>query len=132
MLSCAGNKWLQTPALDKLAASGVRFEKAYVANPVCMPSRFSIQTGMLPSAVGIRANDISITNQTCPLLKIYTIGPWEVHSKMPVTIHIMVVSSMFRWRIYDKVIEGLKTKLLAYLAANHIPVILPPEVAQGE
>jgi len=58
MLSCTGNKWLQTPALDRLAASGVRFEKAYVTNPVCMPSRFSIQSGMLPSFAGIRENDI--------------------------------------------------------------------------
>jgi arylsulfatase A-like enzyme len=66
MLSCTGNKWLHTPALDKLAAAGVRFEKAYVTNPVCMPSRFSIQTGMLPSVAGIRENDMKINkaNQT--------------------------------------------------------------------
>ncbi len=34
MLSCAGNKNLKTPALDALAASGVRFERAYACNPV--------------------------------------------------------------------------------------------------
>ena len=52
MLSCTGNKDLKTPALDNLAASGIRFEKAYAANPVCVPSRFSLQTGLMPSIVG--------------------------------------------------------------------------------
>ncbi len=66
MLSCAGNKWLHTPALDGLASAGVRFEKAYVTNPVCLPSRFSIQTGMFPSFAGIRENDrpVNSENQT--------------------------------------------------------------------
>jgi arylsulfatase A-like enzyme len=62
MLSCAENKWLHTPALDNLAATCICFEKAYVTNPVCMPSRFFIQTVMLPSVIGIRANDMQYNN----------------------------------------------------------------------
>lgn len=61
MLSCTGNKWLKTPSLDALSSVGIRFEKAYVTNPVCMPSRFSIQTGLLPSSAGIRENAYTIT-----------------------------------------------------------------------
>lgn len=57
MLSCAGNKGLRTPVLDRLASQGIRFERAYATNPVCMPSRFSIQTGMFPSVIGVREND---------------------------------------------------------------------------
>lgn len=56
MLSCTGNKWLHTPALDRLASRGIRFEKAYATNPVCVPSRFSIQTGTFPSVIGMRTN----------------------------------------------------------------------------
>jgi len=56
MLSCTGNKWLKTPALDNLAASGIRFERAYACNPVCVPSRFSLQTGLMPSAIGMGHN----------------------------------------------------------------------------
>jgi len=59
MMSCAGNKWLKTPALDRLAASGVRFERAYSANPVCLPSRFSLQTGLMPSTIGVGQNEDS-------------------------------------------------------------------------
>ncbi len=56
MMSCTGNPWLNTPALDRLSASGVRFEKAYACNPVCMPNRFSLQTGLMPSAIGMGQN----------------------------------------------------------------------------
>ncbi len=59
MLSCAGNKWLKTPALDQLAASGIRFNRAYACNPVCVPSRFSLQTGLMPSAIGMGRNEDS-------------------------------------------------------------------------
>jgi choline-sulfatase len=56
MMSCTGNKWLKTPAMDQLAASGIRFERAYACNPVCIPNRFSLQTGLMPSAIGMGQN----------------------------------------------------------------------------
>jgi len=56
MMSCTGNKWLKTPAMDSLMVKGMRFEKAYATNPVCVPSRFSLLTGHYPSAVGMREN----------------------------------------------------------------------------
>jgi arylsulfatase A-like enzyme len=57
MMSCAGNPHVSTPNLDKLAKQGVRFERAYAANPVCVPSRFSLMTGLLPSVIGMEDND---------------------------------------------------------------------------
>lgn len=59
MMSCMGNKWLKTPAMDRLAASGIRFDRAYASNPVCVPSRFSLQTGRMPSAIGMGQNEDS-------------------------------------------------------------------------
>ena len=56
MLSCAGNPNLSTPALDGLASSGVRFTNAYVANPVCGPSRISMATGRMPGSFGMFHN----------------------------------------------------------------------------
>jgi len=56
MMSCTGNKYLKTPAVDYLAANGVRFEKAYTPNPVCVPARTSMMTGWLPDSHGIRRN----------------------------------------------------------------------------
>jgi arylsulfatase A-like enzyme len=41
----------ETPNIDKLAASGVRFTDGYAANPVCSPTRYSIMTGKHPSRI---------------------------------------------------------------------------------
>ncbi|MEJ6644898.1 MAG: sulfatase [Akkermansiaceae bacterium] len=39
----------ETPNIDRLAASGVKFTDGYAANPVCSPTRFGIQTGRYPT-----------------------------------------------------------------------------------
>ncbi|MFW6189643.1 MAG: sulfatase-like hydrolase/transferase [Planctomycetota bacterium] len=56
MMGCAGNEYLETPAMDSIAAEGVRFDRAYCTNPVCVPSRFSLLTGRYPTAIGQRSN----------------------------------------------------------------------------
>ena len=58
MMSCTGNHYLKTPAMDSLAATGTRFNKAYCTNPVCLPSRFSLMTGRMPSEINVHCNDI--------------------------------------------------------------------------
>lgn len=49
MMSCAGNTYLNTPAIDYIANNGIRFTKAYTTNPVCSPARVSLMTGRFPS-----------------------------------------------------------------------------------
>lgn len=56
-MSCAGNDKLATPAMDKIAANGVRFTRAYCANPVSLPSRFALFTGHYASEAGVRFNE---------------------------------------------------------------------------
>lgn len=52
--SCLGctNPRIKTPALDRLAREGTRFDRAYTSNPVCTPARASIITGLYPSVHG--------------------------------------------------------------------------------
>jgi len=57
MLGCAGNNYVSTPNMDLVARDGVRFGNAYCANPVCLPSRFAMMTGLYPSAAGIRGDN---------------------------------------------------------------------------
>jgi arylsulfatase A-like enzyme len=45
-MSCASNPHVQTPAIDGLAARGMRFTESYCTSPVCAPSRGSILTGL--------------------------------------------------------------------------------------
>lgn len=48
-LGCYGSTFYETPHVDALAASGVRFTSAYSACPVCSPTRASIQSGKYPA-----------------------------------------------------------------------------------
>jgi choline-sulfatase len=48
MMSCTGNKWLKTPAMDYIANNGIRFTRAYTTNPVSAPARVSLMTGRFP------------------------------------------------------------------------------------
>src|SRR5687767_13936731 len=43
----------ETPNLNRFAAQGVRFTSGYSANPVCSPTRYSIQTGKYPTRAGL-------------------------------------------------------------------------------
>jgi len=45
------NSVVQTPHIDKLAADGVVFDRAYCNSPLCAPSRFCMVTGQLPSKI---------------------------------------------------------------------------------
>jgi choline-sulfatase len=56
MMSCAGNPCLKTPAMDSLAANGARFTLAHAANPVCVPARVGMMTGVMPSRIGMEEN----------------------------------------------------------------------------
>lgn len=51
-LGCYGADYMVTPHIDKLAAEGTLFERAYVQQPVCTASRASFLTGLRPDSNG--------------------------------------------------------------------------------
>lgn len=63
VLGCYGDSIVRTPALDALAASGVRFTAAYCQNPICVPSRVSLVSGRMASNLNCFGN---AANQTYP------------------------------------------------------------------
>ncbi|MEO0416332.1 MAG: sulfatase, partial [Verrucomicrobiota bacterium] len=55
-LGCYGSKVAKTPHMDKLAADGLLFNRAYCNQPICSPSRASLMTGARPDTIGIIEN----------------------------------------------------------------------------
>jgi len=49
---CYGSTFYETPNVDRLAESGMRFTDAYSASPLCCPTRASIMTGQYPVRIG--------------------------------------------------------------------------------
>lgn len=55
-LGCYGKAYIHSPNIDRLAASGVRFEHAYCQQAVCGATRNSLLTGLRPDTTGIHGN----------------------------------------------------------------------------
>jgi arylsulfatase len=59
-LAAYGNTRYRVPALNRLASESVVFDKAYVTQPVCTPSRSSVMTGTWPHQNGCLNNNIPL------------------------------------------------------------------------
>jgi choline-sulfatase len=56
ILGYAGDPYVKTPHLDKLAENGVVFDNCYCPSPLCVPSRSSMMAALLPSNTGVYNN----------------------------------------------------------------------------
>jgi arylsulfatase A-like enzyme len=67
VMGAYGNRIIRTPHLDRLAAEGVRFDRAYANSPVCTPSRQSLITGLMPQAAGVTLLSTPLPPETITL-----------------------------------------------------------------
>ncbi len=76
-LGCYGNAYAQTPFLDSLAREAVRFNRAYVANPICMPNRHSLFSGRYPHNHGVYTNGLLLQDNGCNILHHLSNRGWQ-------------------------------------------------------
>jgi arylsulfatase A-like enzyme len=86
-LGCYGSTYFHTPNIDALAARSLRFTQAYTANPLCSPTRASIQTGLYPARIGI-------TTPACHLPE--EILEETLQEKAPASNKVLVATSATR------------------------------------
>ena len=91
MLGCAGHPVVKTPNIDKLATNGVRFDRCYTVQPMCMATRSTWITGWTPRGHGVRCNGIPL-NKEIPTMpdalkkagyKTHSIGKFHANPWMP-------------------------------------------------
>ena len=61
-LAAYGNAHLAMPNLNRLAAESIVFERTYVTQPVCTPSRASLLTGLYPHSHGLTENNLRLAD----------------------------------------------------------------------
>ena len=76
-LGCYGHPVLRTPHIDAIAARGQRFERFYVATPICMPNRATLMTGRMPSLHGARHNGIPLSLNATTFVDILAAAGWR-------------------------------------------------------
>lgn len=69
-LGCNGGRVARTPAVDALAATGVRYERPHVQNVVCMPSRATMVTGQYPRTHGVVCNGVALPPETNTVMRV--------------------------------------------------------------
>tara|TARA_R110000823_G_scaffold305166_3_gene427084 strand:+ start:9778 stop:11343 length:1566 start_codon:yes stop_codon:yes gene_type:complete len=141
-VSAYGDSLMETPNIDRIAQRGMRFERAYVANAICGPSRATLLTGLHSHANGFYSNEWSGpfdgNQQTLPKLlqssgyATAVIGKWHLYSDPVGFDHWEVIDNVFEQGTYYNpafrspagieestgyVAELITDKALAWLAA---------------
>jgi len=79
-IGCAGNPVVRTPNLDRLAARGTLFSRAYCNNPICMPARAGMFTGLLPRDHGVRINGQALRKDLPTLPRVLADAGYRTHA----------------------------------------------------
>ena len=65
-VGCCGGSFMKTPNIDRLAEEGCVFENAYSPNPVCIPARHNLLTGLTARHHGFDDNYFGAEAKACP------------------------------------------------------------------
>ena len=79
-LSCYGNPIVKTPNIDRLADEGIRFTNYFCNNPICMPNRATMLTGLYPNVHGVRSNGMILREDIPTITNTLVNSGWHTAS----------------------------------------------------
>lgn len=77
VMGCGGDAYVRTPCLDDLRERSTMLEQCYCAAPLCVPSRSSILTGLLPTHTGVYNNMQCLSSDKATFVNLLTIAGYE-------------------------------------------------------
>jgi len=98
-----GNSAISMPNLDKLAGESMLFEKSYVSQPVCTPSRSTLMTGLWPHQNGCLENNVPLRPETKCISEMLEPGRYRTayHGKWHLGDEIFSQHGFEEWRAID-------------------------------
>ena len=100
-LGCYGQKWIQTPNIDRLAKEGIKFTQFYSGQTVCAPSRCTLMTGMHQGHAVIRNNGNPAARK-----KIGKGDPLYFPGQNPIPLETVTMAEMLKDRGYQTAAIG--------------------------
>lgn len=102
-LACMGNPRIQMPNLDRFAGESTVFERAYVTQAVCTPSRSSLLTGLWPHTSGCTENNLPLPAGTRCLPELLGDDAYATahHGKWHLGDEIFAQHGFAEWRSVD-------------------------------
>ncbi len=107
-LGAYGNRHIDTPNLDRLAGQSVLFDRAYVTQPVCTPSRSSLLTGQWPHTNGCTENNVPLPADVPCLPEMLPAGTYATgyHGKWHLGDEIYPQHGFDEWRSIEDGYRG--------------------------
>ncbi len=107
-MAAYGNDKIETPNLNRLANESMVFEKCYVTQPVCTPSRSTIMTGLWPHQNGCMANNIPLPEHVRTIAEMLPDGKYATgyHGKWHLGDEIFPQHGFREWRAIDDGYRG--------------------------
>jgi arylsulfatase A-like enzyme len=117
-LGCYGQKYIQTPRLDTMAARGIRFTQAYAGSPVSAPSRATLMTGQHTGHTEVRGNKEYWKN--APMVRYGRSEEFAVVGQHPYDTAIIILPELMKR-------QGYTTGLFGKWAGGHEGSVSTPD-----
>ncbi len=121
-MSCAGNPTLSTPNLDKLAKEGVRFTNHFCTNPICMPNRATLLTGVYPNVHGVRSNGINLRQDIPTITQTLKKSGWHTAAIGKIHHQYWLGPYKHKSRSAESLIDWVLSRDKSYPVRNHFPL----------